>query len=629
MNTRGGVSKAQKGLHLNEDIYAGMNAFGRGGRIKHTEYYQCGKGRDLGFGTILNFQTKIGTGMGEQMLSREYYYLGTQLPIDRFLTFYYNHPGFHINNMLVILSVQIFIVTMVFLGSLNESIHVCQYTSSGQFKAGQPGCYNLINVFGWIRRCIISIFLVFMISFLPLFLQELVERGAWKAILRLVKQFGSLSPIFEVFSTQIYTHSILSNLTFGGARYISTGRGFATTRIPFSTLFSRFAGPSIYLGMRTLIMLLYVTLSMWTPYLIYFWASILSFCIAPFLFNPHQFVFADWVVDYREFLRWMMRGNSRSHNNSWIGYCRLSRTMITGYKKKKLGHPSEKLSGDVPRAGWRSVLWTEVAFPWIMAILFVIAYMFVKSFRDPTTGKFPPSPLIRILVIALGPIAWNAMVLLLLFVISITLGPMLDSMFPIFGSVMAFIAHTLGTLGLVAFFEFFWFLELWNVSHAVLGLISIIAIQRAVHKSIIAVFLTREFKHDETNRAWWTGRWYGRGLGASVMSQPAREFAVKIMELSLWSSDLILGHILLLMLTPPILIPYFDRVHNTMLFWLRPSKQIRAPLYSIKQRRQRRWIIIKYGLIYVLAIAAIVVLIALPVAFRTTLHTNCSICQNL
>ena len=111
MNTRGGISKAQKGLHLNEDIYAGMNAFGRGGRIKHTEYYQCGKGRDLGFGTILNFQTKIGTGMGEQMLSREYYYMGTQLPIDRFLTFYYGHPGFHINNMLIILAVQCFIVT--------------------------------------------------------------------------------------------------------------------------------------------------------------------------------------------------------------------------------------------------------------------------------------------------------------------------------------------------------------------------------------------------------------------------------------------------------------------------------------------------------------------------------------
>ena len=92
MTARGGVSKARKGLHLNEDIHAGVNAFWRGGRIKHAEYYQCGKGRDLCFGTILNFMTKIGTGMSEQMLSREYYYLGTQLPIYRFLTFYYAPP---------------------------------------------------------------------------------------------------------------------------------------------------------------------------------------------------------------------------------------------------------------------------------------------------------------------------------------------------------------------------------------------------------------------------------------------------------------------------------------------------------------------------------------------------------
>jgi 1,3-beta-glucan synthase len=178
------------------------------------------------------------------------------------------------------------------------------------------GCYNLTPVFDWIHRCIISIFLVFMIAFLPLFIQgmhdllvfwesgfdaftELVERGTGRAIIRLGKQFMSLSPIFEVFSTQIYTHSIISNLTFGGARYIATGRGFATTRISFSILFSRFAGPSIYLGMRTLISLLYVTLALWTPYLIYFWFSILALCVAPFLFNPHQFAFADFVIDYR------------------------------------------------------------------------------------------------------------------------------------------------------------------------------------------------------------------------------------------------------------------------------------------------------------------------------------------
>ncbi|KAK0240149.1 1,3-beta-glucan synthase [Armillaria nabsnona] len=627
MTTRGGVSKAQKGLHLNEDIFAGMNAFGRGGRIKHSEYYQCGKGRDLGFGTILNFQTKIGTGMGEQMLSREYYYLGTQLPIDRFLTFYYGHPGFHINNILVIYSIKIFMVTLMYLGTLNKQLLICKVDSQGNVLGGQPGCYNLIPVFDWIRRCVISIFLVFFIAFLPLFLQELVERGTGKALLRLGKHFLSLSPIFEVFSTQIYCQSILSNLTFGGARYIATGRGFATSRINFSILYSRFAGPSIYMGMRNLLLLLYATMAIWIPHLIYFWASVLSLCIAPFLFNPHQFSFADFIIDYREFLRWMSRGNSRTKTSSWYGYCRLSRTMITGYKKKKLGHPSDKLAGDVPRAGWRTVIFSEIIWPICTAIIFVNAYMFVKSFPD-ANGNQNPSPLIRMCLIAVGPVIWNAAVLLILFFISLFLGPMMES-WAKFGSVMAALAHGSALFGVIAFFEFFWFLELWDASHAVLGILSIVAVQRAIQRILIAVFLTREFKHDETNRAWWTGKWYGRGLGTSAMSQPAREYIVKIVEMSLWSSDFLLAHILMIILTPPLLIPFVNQLHSTMLFWLRPSKQIRAPLFSTKQKRQRRWIVIKYTLLYVIVISFLIALIVLPAIFRDSITFDCTICKSI
>ena len=127
--------------------------------------------------------------------------------------------------------------------------------------------------------------------------------------------------------------------------------------------------------------------------------------------------------------------------------------MITGYKKKKLGHPSERLSGDVPRAGWRAVIFSEVIFPIVIAILFTIAYMFVKSFPEPN-GKQPPSPLVRIAIISLGPIVWNSAVLLVLFLTSLFLGPILDPMYPLFGSVMAFIAHFLGVVGMIAFFEF-------------------------------------------------------------------------------------------------------------------------------------------------------------------------------
>lgn len=272
-------------------------------------------------------------------------------------------------------------------------------------------------------------------------------------MMRLGRHFLSLSPVFEVFSTQIYSQALLSNLTFGGARYIATGRGFATTRLSFSILYSRFAGPSIYLGMRSLLMLLYATMAIWIPHLLYFWLSIVALCTAPFVFNPHQFSFGDFIIDYREFLRWMSRGNSRSHSNSWIGYCRLSRTQITGYKKKKLGHPSEKLSSDVPRAGWRTVLLGEILFPSSMAVMVTIAYMFVKSFPDEN-GNAPASPLVRIAVIALGPIVWNSVVLLTLFFVSLFLGPVMKNTCAKFGATIAFIAHMLSVVGMVAFFEF-------------------------------------------------------------------------------------------------------------------------------------------------------------------------------
>lgn len=106
------------------------------------------------------------------------------------------------------------------------------------------------------------------------------------------------------------------------------------------------------------------------------------------------------------------------------------------------------------------------------------------------------------------------------------------------------------------------------------------SIQRAVFKIMIAVFLSREFKHDETNRAWWTGRCefpppvpravltpagYGRGLGSSAFSQPAREFLVKIVEMSLFAADFLCGHFLLFFLTIPCLVPGIDILHSTML----------------------------------------------------------------
>ena len=44
------------------------------------------------------------------------------------------------------------------------------------------------------------------------------------------------------------------------------------------------------------------------------------------------------------------RSRAAYHKYLWTGYCRWMWTNITGYKKKKLRHPSEILSSEMSRA---------------------------------------------------------------------------------------------------------------------------------------------------------------------------------------------------------------------------------------------------------------------------------------
>jgi 1,3-beta-glucan synthase len=410
--------------------------------------------------------------------------------------------------------------------------------------------------------------------------QELTSRGFWRAMTRLAKHFSSGSPFFEVFVTQIYSNAVHTNLAFGGARYIGTGRGFATARIPFGILYSRFAGPSIYIGARSLMMLLFATITVWGPWLIYFWASLLSLCLAPFLFNPHQFSWDDFFIDYREYLRWLSRGNTRSHSASWIGYCRLSRTRLTGYKRKILGDPTAKLSGDVPRAKFTNIFLSEILGPLVLVAITVIPYLFInaqtgvngkRNKTDEAAGLDEPKAsgaLIRVAIIAFGPIAVNAGVLGGFFALACCAGPLLSMCCKKFGAVLAAIAHAIAVIMLLIFFVVMMFLEGFSFPRALAGMIAVTAIQRFFFKLIISLALTREFKADTANIAWWTGKWYT--MGWHTISQPGREFLCKITELGMFAADFILGHVLLFFMLPVILLPFADKFHSVMLFWLRP-----------------------------------------------------------
>lgn len=601
MTTRGGISKAQRGLHLNEDIYAGMNATCRGGRIKHCDFYQCGKGRDLGFGTILNFTTKVGAGMGEQMLSREYFYMGTSLPIDRFLSFYYAHPGFHINNMTIMLSIELFMVVLVNLGALRYETVLCKYDVNRPYTALEEpiGCYNLQPVLHWVSRFVTLVLICFFISFVPLIIQELVEKGLFKALYRVLHHILSFAPLFEVFVCQVYAKLLRDNLTFGGARYIATGRGFATARIPFSTLYARYASICIYTGVKICLIVTFAMVSMWQPALLWFCITVISLCLAPFVFNPHQFEWPNFLLDYREYMRWLSRGNGRQNSKSWALYARHQRLNFTGLCIDKTTMIQETVS--LRRSSRMKIAFTEVCIPMGSTILYMVPYMYINA----QTGVVNPpkvDPLARIFLVALFPLIANAVILAIFAIITGVLATPLSNWkrYPEFVSpVIAGIVHGAAVVVNLISMEGLLYMEGFNTVRTICGAICVVNMRKTLQNIFLVFFISRERQDETINSAWWLGQWRGHGLGWRILTQPWREFVVKIFENDRFANDVFIGHGLLVAMLPIMVIPYIDRWHLWMLFWLRPSRQFRSPLFSAKQRKQRFWRMLRYGILYV------------------------------
>jgi len=338
-------------------------------------------------------------------------------------------------------------------------------------------------------------------------------------------------------------------------------------------------------------------------------------CISPFMYNPHQFAWADFFIDYRDFLRWLSRGNSRSHASSWIAFCRLSRTRITGYKRKTLGDPSSKMSGDVPRVPLTNLVFSEIIGPLFLVAVTLIPYLFINAqtgvaTANPNETVTPTSSILRVLIVSFAPIAVNAGVLGAMFGMACCMGPLLSMCCKKFGSVLAAIAHGTAVVMLLVFWEVMFFLEGFSFTKALLGMIAVAAIQRFIYKLIIALALTREFKSDTSNIAFWTGKWYS--MGWHSLSQPAREFLCKITELGMFSADFLLGHFLLFLMLPVILIPQVDKAHSVLLFWLRPSRQIRPPIYSMKQSKLRKRRVFRYSMLYFFMLIVFLVLIIGP-----------------
>ncbi|KAM1181485.1 hypothetical protein ACFX19_000083 [Malus domestica] len=299
--TRGGMSKASRGINLSEDIFAGFNSTLRRGNVTHHEYIQVGKGRDVGLNQISLFEAKVACGNGEQTLSRDIYRLGHRFDFFRMLSFYFSTIGFYISAMLVVLTVYAYLYGRLYLSLSGMEKTIVNYAATRGNNVLQAAMASQ------------SIFQLGLLTSLPMIMEIGLERGFRTALGDMIIMQLQLASVFFTFSLGTKVHYYGRTVLHGGAKYRATGRGFVVRHEKFAENYRMYSRSHFVKGLELMVLLIiyqiygsavtgtisyiFVTFSMWF--------LVVSWLFAPFLFNPSGFEWQKIVEDWDDWTKWI------------------------------------------------------------------------------------------------------------------------------------------------------------------------------------------------------------------------------------------------------------------------------------------------------------------------------------
>ncbi|KAI9074792.1 hypothetical protein K1719_043216 [Acacia pycnantha] len=299
--TRGGMSKASRGINLSEDIFAGFNSTLRRGNITHHEYIQVGKGRDVGLNQISLFESKVACGNGEQLLSRDIYRLGHRFDFFRMMSCYFTTVGFYVSSMMVVIMVYAYLYGKLYLslsGLENDIVKYAKRKGDDALKAAMAS------------QSIVQIGLIMTV---PMIMEIGLERGFRTAFSDFVIMQLQLAAVFFTFSLGTKVHYFGRTLLHGGAKYRATGRGFVVRHEKFAENYRMYSRSHFTKGMELAMLLICYRIygSAATDSVAYIlitssmWFLVCSFLFAPFLFNPSGFEWQKIVEDWDDWSKWI------------------------------------------------------------------------------------------------------------------------------------------------------------------------------------------------------------------------------------------------------------------------------------------------------------------------------------
>jgi hypothetical protein len=345
--TEGGMSKASKGIHLSEDVFAGYNCTIRGHLVDFKEYVQVGKGRDVGLQQTYKFEAKLSQGNAEQSISRDIDRICDRLDFFRLLSFYYGGIGHYISNTLIMFTLVVVVYTMLTLAVYaEEGVNGRSMPPEGVFQLILAGM-GVLQTF-------------------PLAVTLTVEKGFAAAFAELVYMMISGGPLYFIFHIQTKCYYFQQTLLAGGATYRATGRGFVIRHSPFDENYRFFATSHIYLGFELAVDL--ILLAIYTKSKQYFgltwslWTASIAFLLGPFWFNPVTFEWDKLSQDYWLWIRWMTETSGGAAEQSWE----------TWWKEENFSFKRLSIS-------WKVFLIVEKCGPWTVIAIGLFGFKFWGS----------------------------------------------------------------------------------------------------------------------------------------------------------------------------------------------------------------------------------------------------------
>ncbi|KAL8152111.1 hypothetical protein V2J09_021919 [Rumex salicifolius] len=313
--TRGGISKASRGINLSEDIFAGFNSTLRRGNVTHHEYIQVGKGRDVGLNQISLFEAKVACGNGEQTLSRDIYRLGHRFDFFRMLSCYFTTIGFYISAMITVLVVYVYLYGRLYLSLSGVEDAILKYARSTKNDPLKNAMASQ------------SVVQMGILMTLPMVMEIGLERGFKTALGEIIIMQLQLAAVFFTFSLGTKVHYYGRTLLHGGAKYRATGRGFVVRHEKFAENYRMYSRSHFTKALEIMFLLIiyeiYGATSSSTAYYLILtgsmWFLVVSWIFAPFVFNPSGFEWQKIVEDWDDWSKWMSSrgGIGVPANKSW------------------------------------------------------------------------------------------------------------------------------------------------------------------------------------------------------------------------------------------------------------------------------------------------------------------------